>query len=58
MAIAFKGWMTEEELKHKVSYQNLLLYSLVLPSVGDEGKTESQKKPVDMFSFFNSIGED
>jgi hypothetical protein len=42
--------MTEEELKHKVSYQNLLLYSLVLPPIGEDGGSENETK--DMFDMF------
>jgi len=52
--------MTEDELKYKVSYQNLLLYSLVLPPIGDDntGATPVEGEPVDMFDFFNGLSTD
>ncbi|MCW8314218.1 hypothetical protein K7A41_23535 [Sphingobacterium sp. InxBP1] len=52
--------MTEEELKNKVSYQNLLLYSLVLPPVGDDniGTGPAEGEPVDMFDLFNGLNSD
>lgn len=53
--------MTEEDLKYKVSYQNLLLYSLVLPPMGtDDGKiaTPNEGDPVDMFDLFNGLSKD
>jgi len=52
--------MTEEELKYKVSYQNLLLYSLVLPPIGEDntGSSPAEGDPVDMFSLFNGLSTD
>jgi len=42
--------MTEDELKYKVSYQNLLLYSLVLPPIGEDSGSKDEAK--DMFDMF------
>lgn len=52
--------MTEDELKYKVSYQNLLLYSLVLPPIGEDGAgaTPAEGEPVDMFDLFNGMSSD
>jgi len=50
--------MTEEDLKYKITYQNLLLYSLVLPSQTEEGKSNDTGETVDMFDFFNGLGGD
>ena len=52
--------MTEEELKYKVSYQNLLLYSLVLPPIGEDntGTGPTEGEAVDMFDLFNGMSSD
>lgn len=50
--------MTEDQLKNEISYQNLLLYSLVIPSVSEDSESSQSKDPVDMFGYFDSFGTD
>lgn len=56
MAVATKGW-SEERLMWEIPFQNLMLYSLCLPSIGEDGEPEQSVAPVDMFSYFDSMGK-
>lgn len=56
MAVATKGW-TEHQLMWEIPFQNLMLYSLCLPSISEEGEPEQNVAPVDMFSYFDTMGK-
>lgn len=55
-AIASKGW-SEHTLKWEISFQNLVLYTLCIPSISSESKDAAEPDKdgmVDMFSFFEN----
>lgn len=55
-AIASKGW-SEHSLKWEISFQNLVLYTLCIPSIASDSKDAAEPDKdgmVDMFAFFEN----
>lgn len=52
-ALHFKGW-SEDDIKWKVSFQNIVITSMCMPQYDSEGKlAEGSQEPMDIFDFFD-----
>lgn len=56
LAIASKGW-SEDALKWDMSFTNLIMYGMCIPSMGGDSKNNhDSREEVDMFDFFDNRG--